>query len=70
MASAVCGFGEQQGGHVLVEIGVVAAEPLQQHAGVLDFLAHVVTQDPAQGLVPAGVRPLLVTVHGFDLFTQ
>ncbi len=59
--------GEQVGAQVLVELGVVAAEPLQRHRRVLLLLVAVVGEDGGELGVVGGVDALVVPVDRLQL---
>ena len=63
-------LGEEVFGELGVDLVVVAAEPFEDHGGVLQLLAGVVAQDRLERGVVAVVRPLAVPVDRLELLDQ
>src|SRR5262249_22737530 len=63
-------LGEEIGAQRRVELGVVAAEPLERHRRLLLLLVVVVRDELLEGVVLRGVDALVVAVDGFQLLTQ
>src|SRR5262245_17784882 len=63
-------LGEQVRAQHLVDLRVVAAEPLEGHRGVFLLLVTVVRQDLLELLVLRGVDALVVPVDGLQLLAQ
>ena len=61
-------FGEEVGPQHLVDLGIVAPQPLQRHGEVLLLLVAVVGQHRGQLGVVADRHPLVVPVDGLELF--
>ena len=63
-------LGEQVRAHVLVELRIVASDPLEQHHRVLLLLVAVVSEDRRELLITRRDRPLVVPVDRLELFLQ
>src|SRR5208282_687932 len=61
---------EQVGLELGAEVGVVPAQPLEHHGGVLLLLVAVMREDGAQLLVLGRVHALAIPVDGLELFLQ
>jgi hypothetical protein len=55
---------------MLVELGVMAAQPFEHHGGVLLFLVAVVRQDFLEFRVGGGVDALVVPIHRLQFLHQ
>src|SRR5215468_2578993 len=58
---------EEIGAERLVELLVVAPDPLEGHRGVLLLLVAIVREDLLQRLVAGSIDPLIVPVDGLQL---
>src|SRR5215468_1700957 len=61
---------EEIGAQRLVELRIVAPDPLEGHRGVLLLFVAIVREDLFQRLVAGGVDPLIVPVDGLQLLAQ
>lgn len=63
-------LGEQVVLQLTGERGILAPDPLQHHGRMLLLLVSIVDKNGLEGRVLAGICPLVVPIHGFELFHQ
>lgn len=63
-------FPKEETTQMLVELRILAADPLERHRGVLFLFVAVVGEDAGEIRVVGGVDPLRVPVDGLELFDE